>query len=560
MSLSLRPAHLNRYREIAAVVGRHGRVGLVRSVGLDKAFTEGAAAGEDASEQSSERRAAELADDLERLGPTFVKLGQLLSARADLLPPAYTTALARLQDCCEPFPFAEVERVVQAELGTRLSRLFVEFDNVPIAAASLGQVHRAQLRGGRMVAVKVQRPGIQDQMASDLEILGELTDFFDAHSKHAKRYAIGDAFEQFRRALVAELDYRREAANLVALRDVLQTRTRMVVPSPFDDFTTSRVLTMEFIEGRKVTDFGPLARVDVDLRPLADELFGAYLEQILKAGFFHADPHPGNLLVTPDQRLALLDVGMVGRLGPDTRKLLAKLMIALMTARVDDIVRIAVLLGTPQDDYDETKLADTVSDLMAVVADSPLAEVNVGATLIDLSRRSADAGLRPARELALLGKTLLNLETVATCLDPGFDTMAAMQRHLPDLMRSQMGTTSGGALASMFEAKEFIEELPGRLNRAMDAVGNGHFELKVQAFDETQFLKSFHRLANVAAAGLILAALIVGSALLASSHNNGSAVTNTIALTVFVIAAATSVALLSWMALASRKVRARRRT
>jgi predicted unusual protein kinase regulating ubiquinone biosynthesis (AarF/ABC1/UbiB family) len=167
-------------------------------VGLDKAFTEGATAGDNASEQSSERRAAELADDLERLGPTFVKLGQLLSARADLLPPAYTTALARLQDCCEPFPFADVERVVQAELGARLSRLFVEFDNVPIAAASLGQVHRAQLRGGRMVAVKVQRPGIQDQMASDLEILGELTDFFDAHSKHAKRYAIGDAFEQFR--------------------------------------------------------------------------------------------------------------------------------------------------------------------------------------------------------------------------------------------------------------------------------------------------------------------------------------------------------------------------
>lgn len=442
----------------------------------------------------------------------------------------------------------------------RLSRLFVDFDNVPVAAASLGQVHRAELRGGRVVAVKVQRPGIQDQMASDLEILGELTDFFDAHSKHARRYAVADAFEQFRRAVVAELDYRREAANLVALGEVLENRPQMIVPAPFDDFTTSRVLTMDFIEGRKVTDFGPLARVDMDLRPLADELFGAYLEQILKAGLFHADPHPGNLLVTADQRLALIDVGMIGRIGPDTRTLLAKLMIAVMTSRVDDIVRIAGLLGTPQDDYDAPKLADTVADLMTVVAASSLSEINVGATLIDLSRRSADAGLRPARELALLGKTLLNLETVATCLDPGFDTMAAMQRHLPDLMRSQMGGSSGGALASMLEAKEFIEELPGRLNRAMDAVGNGNFELKVQAFDETQFLKSFHRLANVAAAGLILAALIIGSALLASSHNNGAAVTNTIALTVFVIAVVTSLALLGWMALTSRNVRARRRS
>jgi ubiquinone biosynthesis protein len=560
VSLSLRPAHLNRYRELAVVLGRHGRAGLVRSVGLEDALDEGTVTGSEATEQSTAQRAAELAGDLERLGPTFIKLGQLLSSRADLLPPAYVTALTRLQDSCEPVPFADVERVIQNELGARLSRLFVEFDNVPIAAASLGQVHRAELRGGRVVAVKVQRPGIREQMASDLEILGELTEFFDAHSKHARRYAVGEAFEQFRRALVAELDYRREAANLVALRAVLENRPRMLVPAPFDDYTTSRVLTMEFVEGRKVTDFGPLARVDVDLRPLADELFGAYLEQILKAGLFHADPHPGNVLVTPDHRLALLDLGMVGRLGPDTRKLLAKLMVAVMSCRVEDIVRVAKLLGAPQDDYDEAKLANAVDDLMATVADSPLADLSVGATLMELSRRSADAGLRPARELALLGKTLLNLDTVATCLDPGFESLTAMQRHVPDLMRSQMGGTAGTALASVMEAKEFIEELPGRLNRAMDAVGNGHFELKVQAFDETQFLKSVHRLANVAAAGLILAALIVGSALLASSHNNGSAVTNTIALTIFVIAAITSLALLASMGLASRKVRAHRRS
>jgi ubiquinone biosynthesis protein len=560
MSLSLRPSHLNRYRELAVVLGRHGQAGLVRSAGLDDALDEDSVTGNQATEQSTAQRAAELAGDLERLGPTFIKLGQLLSSRADLLPPAYVTALTRLQDSCEPVPFADVERVIQNELGARLSRLFVEFDNVPIAAASLGQVHRAELRGGRVVAVKVQRPGIREQMASDLEILGELTEFFDTHSEHARRYAVGEAFEQFRRALVAELDYRREAANLVALRAVLENRPRMLVPAPFDDYTTSRVLTMEFVEGRKVTDFGPLARVDVDLRPLADELFGAYLEQILKAGLFHADPHPGNVLVTPDHRLALLDLGMVGRLGPDTRKLLAKLMVAVMSCRVEDIVRVAKLLGAPQDDYDEAKLADTVNDLMATVADSPLADLSVGATLMELSRRSADAGLRPARELALLGKTLLNLDTVATCLDPGFESLTAMQRHIPDLMRSQMGGTSGNALASVMEAKEFIEELPGRLNRAMDAVGNGHFELKVQALDETQFLKSVHRLANVAAAGLILAALIVGSAILASSHNNGSAVTNTIALTIFVIAASTSLALLAWMGLASRKVRAHRRS
>jgi ubiquinone biosynthesis protein len=554
---------LNRYRELAVLLSRHGRAGLVGSVGLDDVLDSHFDARHDARAHaagpSTASRAVEFASDLERLGPTFVKLGQLLSSRADLLPPAYITALARLQDSCEPFPFAEVERIVQNELGARLSRLFVEFDNVPIAAASLGQVHRAVLRGGRAVAVKVQRPGIRTQMASDLEILGELSEFFDTHSEHAKRYAVGETFEQFRRALVAELDYRLEASNLVALRTVLQSRPAMLVPAPFDDYTTSRVLTMEFVDGRKVTDFTPLARVDVDLRPLADELFGAYLEQILSAGLFHADPHAGNLLVTPDNRLALLDVGMVGRLGPDTRRLLARLIVAVMSSRTDDITRIANLLGAPQDDYDEAKLTGAINDLMMTVTDGPLADLNVGATLLELSRRSADAGLRPAPELALLGKTLLNLDAVATCLDPGFESLPTMQRHVPDLMRTQMGATSGSALGSLMEAKEFVEELPGRLNRAMDAVGKGHFELRVQAFDETQFLKGLHRLANLAAAGLILAALIVGSALLASSHNNGSAITKTVALTIFVVAATVSLGLLAWMGLSSRTVRAHRR-
>jgi predicted unusual protein kinase regulating ubiquinone biosynthesis (AarF/ABC1/UbiB family) len=559
MHLSLRPQHLNRYRELAVLLARHGRGDLVRSVGLESTLDASALDPDIATSATDEQRAEELAAQLERLGPTFVKLGQLLSSRADLLPPAYVAALARLQDRCEPFPFADVEQVVQAELGVRLSRVFVDFEDKPIAAASLGQVHRAQLRDGRTVAVKVQRPGIREQMADDLEILGELTEFFDAHSKHAKRYALNDAFEQFRRALIAELDYRREASNLQALQKVLQDRPRLLVPSPYDDFTTSRVLTMEYVEGRKITDIGPLARLEVDLAPLADELFGAYLEQFLVAGLFHADPHPGNLLVTPDDRLALIDVGMVGRIGPDMRKLLAKLMIAVMSGRIDDVVRVARMLGTAQDDFDATQLHSSVSDLMATVAESPLAEVDVGKAMMELSRRSADAGLRPAPELALLGKTLLNLERVAAALDPAFEPLDALRRHLPDLMRSEMGNPVGGALASVLEAKEFVEELPGRVNRAMDAVASGQFELRLQAFDETQFLKGLHRLGNVAAAGLILAALIVGSALLAGPRNPANAVTNSIALTVFLLAAAVSLALLTFMALSSRKVRARRR-
>ena len=550
--LSLRPQHLNRYRQLAVLLARHGGAEFVRSSGLDTQLDD-----DELAVAGLDGKAEELATELEALGPTFVKLGQLLSTRGDLLPQPYVAALSRLQDDCAPFSFAEVEKIVQAELGARISRVFVEFEDSPIAAASLGQVHRAVLRGGRAVAVKVQRPGIREQMADDLEILGELADFADAHSKRARRYALSQAFDQFRRALVAELDYRREAGNLEALREVLRERPRIVVPAPYDDLTTSRVLTMEYVDGRKVTELGPLARIESDLTPLADELFGAYLDQILRAGIFHADPHPGNLLVTRDAKLALIDVGMLGRLGTDMRKHLAKLMVAVMNGRGDEVVRVARLIGTPDDDFDQAALQRGVEELMADVTQSSLAEVDVGAAMIDLSRRSADAGLRPAPELSLLGKTMLNLESVASELDPDFEPMAAMRRHVPELMRSQLGNTSAGALTSILEAKEFIEELPGRVNRAMDALGSGHFELRVQAFDETEFLRGLHKLANVGAAGLILAALIVGSALLAS--NSGSAVRNGIALAVFLVAALCGLLMIGWIANSSRRVRARRR-
>lgn len=550
MHLSLRPHHVGRYREIATLLAKHGRSDFARSAGLDDdgLFDGDAAAPEDVAGPQT------LATDLERLGPTFVKLGQLLSSRSDLLRPEYIDALARLQDDCEPFPFSDVEQIVQEELGVRMSRLFSDFEDKPIAAASLAQVHRARLRDGREVAVKVQRPGIRQQLADDLEVLGELTDFFDAHSDNARRYAVRDAFEQFRRALIAELDYRREAANLSTLAQILKDDDRIVVPTPYDDLSTGKVLTMEYIEGRKVTELTPLARVDADYEPLADRLFAAYLRQILDAGFFHADPHPGNLLVTPDQRLAMLDVGMVGRLAPDTRKLLAKLMVAVMNGRSVEVVRVARRLGTPRDDFEPMALQRTVDDLVGLLTQGPLAEIDVGRAFIELSRRSAEAGLRPAPELALLGKTLLNLEDVAAQLDPDFEPLEAMRRHIPELMRSQVDGSPANLIGSLIEAKEFAEELPGRVNRAMDALGSGHFELRVQAFDETQFLKGLHRLANVAAAGLILAALIVGSALLATRGG----VTESIGVAVFAIAAISSLVVLGWMGLASRKVRGRR--
>ncbi|HEX6920185.1 MAG TPA: AarF/UbiB family protein [Actinomycetes bacterium] len=549
----MRPQHLNRYREIATLLVRHGRSDLVRSAGLDDVLTE------DEVSPGDQDAAEGLAADLERMGPTFVKLGQLLSSRVDLLPPAYTTALARLQDDVAPFGFDQVEEIVGTELGVRLSRAFTDFDPAPMAAASLGQVHRATLRDGRPVVVKVQRPDVRPQVLSDMEVLGELADFVDAHTDHGRRYAVGDLLEQFRKSLVDELDYRREARNLVTLRDLLAERRRIVVPSPYDDFTTSRVLTMEYVEGRKVTDLGPLGRLELDGAPLADELFGAYLQQVLVAGVFHADPHPGNVLVTPDDRLALIDVGMVARLTPETRERLVKLFMALADGRPDAVARVARGLGRELPDFDEVAFERAVAEVVGRSTETSIADLDAGATVLELTRRSAESGLRMDPELSMLGKALLNLDQVAATLDPGFQPQDALRRHTAEVMSSGMRTSPAALMASVMEAKEFVEALPGRVNRAMDAVAEGRFEVRVKAFDEVEFLRGLHKLANVIAAGLILAALIIGAALLARPAGGEATLESRVALTVFVVAALLALGLLARIGLQSRKVQARRR-
>lgn len=550
MQLSLDPHHLNRYRQIAVLLLRHGRGDVAGGAPTDDLL--------DPQElPADEVKAAEdLTAHLEAMGPTFVKLGQLLSSRTDLLPQAYTRALSRLQDDVEPFSFPEVEDIVSSELGVRLSRAFSRFDEEPVAAASLGQVHRAAMRDGREVVVKVQRPGVRRQVLDDMEVLGEIAGFVEQHSETARRYAIADLLEQFRRSLLNELDYHREARNLVMLRELLEDRPLVVVPEPVDDYTTGRVLTMEYLSGRKVTELGPLGRLDVDGGALADALMGAFMEQVLVAGVFHADPHPGNVLLTPDGRLALIDVGMVGRIPVTMRDQLVKLILALVSGRPEEVVRVARTLGTELAGFDEIALERAVTDVVLRATQTSIADLDSGVVLLELVRASAEAGLRPAPELAMLGKAMLNLDQVARTLDPTFEPQHALERHTTQIMRAGLSMSPTTVLSGLLEAKQFVEALPGRVNRAVDAVADGRFEVRVKVFDETEFLRGLHKLANVIAAGLVLAALMIGAALLARPGAGGRTFEGRIALAVFVVSAVGALSLLGRIAWQSRKVKA----
>src|SRR5713226_8612033 len=265
---ALKPESLKRYKDIVALLIKYGRSDLVKQAGLAKIGDNHG----HALAATVAPKAEELASDLEKLGATFIKLGQLLSTRGDFLPGPYLDALARLQDRIEPFAYEEVEQIVSSELGVRISKAFTEFETVPEAAASLAQVHRAHLRDGRAVVVKIQRPGVRDQIVNDLDALEEVAGFIDAHTEVGKPYEFGNVLAELRRTLLRELDFQREASNLIRLGDNLREFDRLIVPVPIEDFTTSRVLTMEYIAGKNISNLSPLRLLELDGADLADEL------------------------------------------------------------------------------------------------------------------------------------------------------------------------------------------------------------------------------------------------------------------------------------------------
>ena len=494
---------LGQYSDFARFLAKYGRTG----------FPDGS---ETSRSQETVHDAEAFARDIEALGPTFIKLGQVLSTRSDLLPPVYVDALARLQDDIEPFPFSDVVRIVEEDLGVRLSKGFAAFDERPIAAASLGQVHRAMLRTGREVAVKVQRPNVREQVLRDLETLNDLAPLLERFTSVTRSVDVPRVLEEFRRTMMQELDYQQEARNLGALAHQLEDLERIVVPLPVDDYTGPRVLTMDYIGGTKITKVSPVEWTEVDSERLADDLFRAYLHQILVDGLFHADPHPGNVLLTPDHRLALIDLGMVGRLSRGVQEQLFRLMLAVVDADGDDAAAAAIALGEKLEGFNETEARRMVADLVGRYHHARANELNVGRVLLELAWSGKTFGLRLPPELPLLGKTLLNLHDIGRVLADDFDINASMRRNAVSLMRRRMlkSLTPSHLMSSVLEAREFAERLPKRLNKVLDALSANDLRLKVEVIDHGAIIDGLQKVANRIALGVVLAALIIGAAML----------------------------------------------
>jgi predicted unusual protein kinase regulating ubiquinone biosynthesis (AarF/ABC1/UbiB family) len=472
--------------------------------------------GAPAAEAADAAGAEQFTSDLEALGPTFVKIGQMLSTRPDLVPPEYITALVRLQDKVAPADLDVIEAQIASELGAPLKKLFAEFDPVPLGTASFAQVHAAVLHSGRKVAVKVQRPGLVAAIEADMAIIGSLIGSLGLVSGVGMRLGFSEWLAEFRVTMLAELDYLQEANNLETFRTRLEPYPRISVPAPVWDYTTRLVLTMDRAEGIRVTKIPDVLRTEADLSPLAGDLGRAYLDQIFIHGLIHADPHPGNVVLTAEQNLVLLDLGMVGHVPPRMRDQLLKLILATTEGRGEQVAETLMHMGTRLEDFDEPRFTRETSRMVARFSNSSVRTDSEGGFLLQLVRIGGDCGLRPPAELTLLGKTLLNLEAVLLALDAKMSMRDVLQGHLAELFRARTRSSLDlGRLATdALEMQELVREAPQRLSVLLRTLADNRFKVNIAGLEESHLIESMQKIANRITVGIIAAAMIVGAALI----------------------------------------------
>ncbi|ADU51472.1 ABC-1 domain-containing protein [Thermaerobacter marianensis DSM 12885] len=462
---------------------------------------------------------------LEELGPTFVKLGQLLSTRPDLLPPEVLRELGRLQDRVPAFPFEEAAAQIEQELGRPVHQLFARFDPRPLAAASIGQVHAAQLPDGRPVVVKVQRPGIRHTIEADLALLMDLAELAERYSPWAAFYPFRDIAAELAASLRAELDFVREGRNAQRLARLLAGRPEVRVPQVIWEYTTPRVLTLERLEGAKLSEVGGLEPAAA--RRLARTLVDAVLDPLFRAGFFHADPHPGNILLLPGGRVGLVDFGITGQLDRTTRRRLAGAVIALWRGDAGALLQAVEGLATVPPGTDRRRLRRDLELLLDRYGDVPLSQLDLTEMLpvfFELLRRHR---VRVPADLALVGKTLLSLQGVVRAIDPDLSVLDLARPMGRRLLRQYLSPAEVGRrwLDRWEERAEPLLDLPAQLHGLLVEARAGRPVFKVEVVGREELYQGLSRLVNRLAFSVLLlsftilmAALVVAGALVGRSE------------------------------------------
>ena len=555
----LAPRYIPRLAATVGLFTRYGLADFADRTGLRALVTEEEA---DNGNGAAPDKAVAFRKRLVELGPAYIKLGQVLSTRPDLIPETYVAELEKLQDDVDPIPYADIEAVIESELGARMSKLFEEFDQAPLGTASLGQVHAAVLRGGRSTVVKVQRPNIRELLADDLEFFRELAGFMTKHTEVGARVDMLGIITQLERALLDELDYRIEARNSATFRRALAEFPHLLVPKVVEGYTTEKVLTTERVRGLKIDEISPLVRIEHDFEPLAEELTRAYLKTIIIDGHFHADPHPGNVFVilpemenpltpaelkardrrgivrevtTPIQRieqkaqadapatppssdvkLSLIDFGMTARLSTKMREQIVHLLMAVADNRGDDAAEVLVEVGDALPDFDRLAYTREIAGLIARNYDLSIGEVEAGKVLYEIINISYQQGLRLPAELTLLAKALFNLDHATRALDPLFSPMEAIRDYANQLAaeRARKDFSPRRLFQIATQSTDLLATLPHRLEVITQRLAAGEFETRVDVPQVNVLTGALQKVANRIFSGLVLAAVVIASAML----------------------------------------------
>lgn len=460
-----------------------------------------------------EEKSSDIVEDLIALGPTYIRIAQLLAKRPDILPLAVAEFLSNTQIIQEPMGLVELDATVRAELGLPLSEIYPTFDPVPLTVSPFDQSHTAMLKDGRRVIVKVQKPGIQGTVYDDLSTLEEVADFCDHHTKTGKVVSFKTIVDELKKAIIAELDYRQESYNLEHLQEAMKGLEHIVVPDPVKRFSTARVLTLKFIDGRKLRESSQLGLLAAEKAALAGEIFHAYLKQILVDGFVHGDPNPDNILFTSSGKLALLDLGIVTRVSAAMQDKLLQVLVGINEGRGEHVADLLVNLCTKRDLFDEEAFRKAIADLVLVHRDAPPDRLEIGRVFIGISQAAFRFGMALPFEFGTLGTTLINLDRVADMLDNNFDSRKFLEKNVTEIMKSHVMRTLSPAhvFQNILEAVDLLEKLPGKVGTILDAVAANQLKITVDAIDEQLLMSGCQKIANRITMGLVLAALIMGA-------------------------------------------------